>query len=354
MLQRSGLDDAPREERVLADLPPDNWPEARRRHAVLVRYMRKVSPTIDDAKRSAAAMGVTTRTLYRLVHSYKELRADLKRRQSRRGKHSVVRAEVDGIVAATIRDLGPTATDVAVHDEATRRCHAAGLTAVSHNSIRRRRARVSEPIDLARRLGLEFDLIVDCSRFTFDVVARGEPARPATLAAVFTGRSGELMAWNVFAGRPDVADLTALLEAAGTCRPDRTTPTLIVAAVSSARRELERSGDALAQNGLQLDRTPSIRLRDGAAIVPAIGLSIGRIPFAPMRKTEAGQDAPSIPLHLAREILARLIGKPATDLPPHSDPDQGAGISASPTVDEAHSAPDVIDTAIMQAAQVDD
>lgn len=162
------------------------------------------------------------------------------------------------------------------------------------------------------------------------------------------------MAWNVFAGRPDVADLTALLEVAGTCRPDRTTPTLIVAAVSSARRELERSGDALAQNGLQLDRTPSIRLRDGAAIVPAIGLSIGRIPFAPMRKTEAGQDAPSIPLHLAREILARLIGKPATDLPPHSDPDQGAGISASPTVDEAHSAPDVIDTAIMQAAQVDD
>lgn len=319
------IDRAPGEAEALVDLPPENWMEARRRYAVLSEYMKIRRPTGDDLRRAARRLDISDKTFSRLVTARRALQQGRRRPSSRRGLHSTVPPETDAIIRQVIDELGPTATDMAVHAEASRRAREAGHPAPSTNAIRSRRGRAKGPVDLRARLKVDCDEIIDCCPFSFDVIDAGRAPRPAIFTALISASTGKLLAWALHAGLPSPDQLIGMLRDA---RNHSAIEDRVLAPTWQAQRLLADDDEALAAAGYRLARVPSVRLRPGGAIVPTLGRAIGRAPFAPLRSpNHPGADV-VIPLELARRVVERELDPPTAAVA--SSPSEGTTAAADP------------------------
>lgn len=303
------MDRAPDEAEALVDLPPEKWMEARRRYAVLTEYMKIHRPTGDDVRRAARRLNISTKTFGRLIAARTALLDGKRKPSSRRGLHSTVAPETAAIIRQVIDDLGPNATNMAVHAEAGRRAADAGLPVPSTNAIRSRRGRTAVPVDLRVRLRLECDEVVDCCPLNFDVTDGEDAPRPAVFAALLAASDGGLLAWGLHAGSPSQEQLLDMLRGA---RDDHPLHERVLAATRSAHRLLAGDEEALAEAGYHLAEIRSVRLRSGAAIVPSLGRTIGRAPFAPLRRLDKPAPDMVVPLELARSVAERELGPSAT------------------------------------------
>ena len=310
------------EARVLAELPPSSWPKTRRRLAAVAEYLQIAEPSVEDVKRYASQLGVSPVTFNRVIAAHRALQKGGEPKRSLRGQHRSLPRGTATIVEEVIAEFGPNATDAAVHAEAERRASAGGLPAASPNAIRTRRGRGRQSVDLRSRLQLDFDAIIDCCPFTFDVEDGSGDQRPAVLAALIAGGDGEICGLSLHAGFPTDAELVALAAHGRTAARLRDVEAPVLLATWTARRELESHRTALANAGYSLGNAQSVRLRGGSAITPVIGRSVGRARFAMFRQFDGPSSDVVVPIELARRVLAHGLGQPigrsADEVEPHS------------------------------------
>ena len=328
------------EETTLATLPPTRWAEARRRLAELARYDAIDDPSGDDAHRAADRLGLTTRSFYRLAATYREARRGRARAGSRRGRHSVVDARTDRVVAGVIRDLGRSATDAAVLVEAVARCLREDVPAPSMTAVRTRTGAGHVTVDLRRRLDREGDLMLDACGLDLDVLVTDPSGRDAAVGAVLVtlhrARDGRLLAHALHAGPPSTADLVRVV-AAGS--PDRSAAeavgTASLVATSPARETLGVVAMDLETAGIRLDPAAGI-LRAGAIAVPVLGRRLGRIALSP-RRSQPGTPELAVPIGVARavvdDILRALPGPSEHDAAGRPPPPYASGARLSALAD---------------------
>jgi hypothetical protein len=309
------------EARVLAELPPTSWPRTRQRFAALADYLRIASPTAEDVRRHASRLGVSPVTFQRVIAAHRALQTGREPKRSRRGLHRSLPPATAAIVEDVIAELGPNATDAAVHREAERRAIAKGLPVASPNAIRTRRGRGPQSVDLRSRLQLDFDAILDCCPLTFDVVDGSGEQRPAVLAALIAGADGEICGISLHAGFPSGTELVALAQRARTLARLRDVEAPVLVATWTARRELNGHRTALVDAGYVLGDASSVRLRGGSAITPVLGRSVGRAPFAMFRRPDGPKSDVVLPIDLARRVLAYGVDCPIDGVPDGVEPD---------------------------------
>ena len=291
-----------REVALLADLPPSNWSGALRRKEVLDAYHRLEAPTVRDAERHAELLDLNPRSFYRLIRAYDDIgRAGVAVR-SKRGMTRSLPADASTIIEQVRGELGREVPDRMIHLEVARRCAAAGLPVPSSNAVRTRD--MPSQVDLRIRLRRRFSFVIDACPLDLDVFDEGTSprcVRPAWLTCLLEGGSGGILAHRVTAGEPAPRDLLEMLETIRSTGPSGSTllatgglPTKLAASASSD------DPDPV------LDEPMSRGLRPGAAMVPALGLKIGRVSLQ-SRRRKAMPDGTAVPLGTARRVVAHLL-----------------------------------------------
>ncbi len=287
--------------KLLGALPPTKWRDALNRLAAVDDHMRIRDPDAEDVATSARALGLSTRSFYRLIRDRKAAASTSSAsRRSMRGMHRSLAPRIEDVIAETRGAMGAEAADGAVHREVVRRCHAADLPPPSYSAVRTRANAAT--VDLCVRLGRLCDVVVDTCAMDLDVVSHepGQGGDVAHFTAVLAARNGDLLAHIVTAGHPKADDVFGILPAA----THRVSGTMLATGRTAAL--LAPLAEDIGNRGLHLDLARSAGLRPGVASIPAVGRRIGRIELLPRRETLHEPDD-AVPLRLASAVVAMLV-----------------------------------------------
>jgi hypothetical protein len=291
-----------REVALLANLPPSNWSEALRRMEVLDAYRQIEAPTVRDIERHAELLKLNPRSFYRLIRAYDDLGRAGSARQSKRGTTRSLPADASAIIEQVRGELGREVPDRMIHLEVAKRCVAAGLPVPSSNAVRTRD--MPSQVDLRIRLRRRFSFVIDACPLDFDVFDEGPPTRcvrPAWLTCLLDGADGGMLAHLVTAGEPAPQDMVEMLEAVRSSAPSGST--LLATGELHAKLAAVVTTDDLP---LVLDVPMSRGLRPGAAMVPALGLKIGRMSLH-SRRRKAMSEGTAVSLGMARRVVEHAL-----------------------------------------------
>ncbi|MBN8814548.1 MAG: hypothetical protein J0J06_03760 [Sphingomonas sp.] len=261
---------------LVADLTPRNWSETRRRADVLEAYLAIERPSVEDAMRAGAAMGIGLQPFYRIATLYKASGSPRHTIETRGGGGRLDDA-LDGIVADAVRAAGPGAPLAAIIRQVESLCAAAGLANPSANAVKSRIARMDAAMarapDVARALRRKGDLVLDAAGVDILLDMPGGP-QPAALAVVVCIPTGRILAHRLVAGRPSAIDLADLIapELGAAGGPRRTL--LVTKDLADVPGELVAQ---LSEHGIALDLAGSRQLGTGSALHAVFGSRIGKV-----------------------------------------------------------------------------
>jgi hypothetical protein len=285
---------------LLASLPPAAWKETLRRLEVLRSFKSIQAPTRSDVEDHAARLGIDVRTYYRLIRAQDELKRGAPIRKSRRGTRRFLPPETERIIDEVLAELGHEIPDRIILIEVARRCREASLPAPSAGALRTRSAPAR--VDLRIRLRRRFDVILDACPCDLDVLSEdGAAPAVAWFAALLRGSDGSMIAHAVTAGSPTATQAAALVELAGRHQD----PDGVLVATGDLQGTTSLA-DTARPHGLRFDAAASMGLRPGAALMPVMGLKLGRLSFQARRRTIHDKDV-AVPLEIARDVVDHLL-----------------------------------------------
>lgn len=291
-----------RETALLAGMAPSRWHEALRRIGVVRSYCALTAPNGKDAQRHADELKLDVRSFYRLVRAYEDLREHAVPKRSKRGTTRSLSSDAERIISEVRAELGREVPERLVHAEVANRCRTAGLPVPSVSALRTRDA--ASRVDLRIRLRRTFDVVIDSCPLDVDVTDaenHGDEERVAWLTGLLDGATGTRLGHVVTAGVPSERDLLFCLGVAH-LQGEEDVDLLATGGLMQTLQPVDR---ILATRGLRLDAAASHGLPPGSALVPALGLKVGRISLLPRRKAPCG--GRSVPLSSARRVIDKLL-----------------------------------------------
>lgn len=280
----------------LAEMPASQWEEAKRRIAVVRRYIREGDNSMATSAKYEASLGLRRGMFHRLVRMVKGWDAAPERTRLRpRQAPSDVAAEAAAREAVERAGLSATleeAINTAIVIAAERRSPPPTMGALRH-------AHASVPAGpgIASRLGLTGGLALDSSAIAARVTQDdGSPAL-AVLTAIVDTKSGRFATWSVTAGPPMPMVVGSMLDdlPQGSNGMSMTVSTEIQGAF---REMLEQHGFPLTVD----------RIRTGTIIRAAIGARLGRIAILPrLLFRGGGAELPIVELTDLSGVVAELL-----------------------------------------------
>lgn len=265
----------------LAELPPTKWTEAKRRVAVVRRYLAVPDPSITDQARFADEIGVGFAMFHRIVRTVREWDAlpDAARPHAHRRSVDPDSAE---LARTAVGLAGPEATQEAAYAKAVDLGRTRGVPPPGRQAVQTayRRARAGDA--LAIRLGIDAEFVVDASPLGAATPREDGRAAGAVLSAIVDVAEGRLVRWMVTAGRADAPALRDLVRQS----PLRGHASVGIASILPANE--------LTDLRKELGLRPSRALRGGSVLSAALGERLGRIPLLP--RTDPERPARGLPL----------------------------------------------------------
>lgn len=282
---------------VMADMSPSTWPEARRRLALVRRYVEGGERSAVEAERLAREAGIGRSLFYRLVRIY-ETHSPLQKpspRNDRCATPAVSDPTADAISEAIAR-LGPAATQAKTLRAATALCQARGQPLPTPRMVRAAFTKELAGKDLALRFGTTARLAVD--RTMLDIVLdTADGFAGAQLTCLIDLENGRVIRQQVTAGPPAFDDVAELLTVVGDCD----------GVVLSASDDVLHELTARALSGQGASAPQMSRWRTGAVVRACLGLRLGRVSLLERSPDPAGVEAVDLETarHVVRELLRR-------------------------------------------------
>lgn len=306
-------------EEQLVGVPPHLWPQTLERAAVIAKYLKIANPTVADVDEHARQLGIRRRYFYVLVRIFRERQAARKMDVDKQYKRAAIDPEASATVAEVIAELGPDAKLAHVVEEVQRRCRDRGITLPSPTTIRTRlnAARVANPGTHSLP-----DLIVDHCGLKLQASDPSGLVDTAVLTALIYTPTGGILGHYLGLGAPGATAMinaidNALSQPAGA---GHRAPLPVELRFHPDQDPIWNAIiDALQQGGIKpLPRELSDR-SSGRSITRALGLKLGRIPFAPRATFTAPKSVrgfgPPVPLDQARLTIAEILGQRNASLP---------------------------------------
>jgi hypothetical protein len=215
---------------------------------------------------------------YYLVQSYGSQRqaVSLRVRASNRSLHS----ETLDVVEETVARLGSTCSEAQIMRAVERECADRGLPLHSTGLVRRRVRRHRQK-DIARRLGINADLVLDACALEVNTCDEQGREAAASFTAVIDVKTGAILSHRVSQRCPSLEVsrqcIFGALEHSGSV-PDTIKQTPAVVPL------LDRE---LAGLGLTADNSPGRYVKSGMPLTVTLGAYIGRIPLWPRNRPYA-------------------------------------------------------------------
>lgn len=281
---------------VMADMPPSTWREARRRLALVRRYVDGGERSAAEAERLAREAGIGRSLFYRLVRIY-EARPSTRNATPVDGEgeaSSATNPTVEAISEAITR-LGAAATQAKTLRAASALCQARVQPLPTPRMVRVAFTRELAGKDLAARFGATARLAFD--RTVLDLVLETpEGITNAQLSCVIDLQAGRVVRHRVTAGPPALYDVAHVLAF------DEARDGLVVSASDEVL-----SGLAVRVLSAEVIPPPQLsRWRMGAVVRAALGLRLGRVNLLERAPApSSGSDA--VDLDTARQVVGELL-----------------------------------------------
>ena len=280
----------------LAEMPASQWEEAKRRIAVVRRYIREGDNSMATSAKYEASLGLRRGMFHRLVRMVKSWDSAPERTRLRpRQAPSDVVAEAAAREAVKRAGLSATleeAINTAIVIAAERGSRPPTMRALTHAY-----GSVPASSGIASRLGLTGDFAFDASAMAVRVMQEDRTCALAVVTAIVDAQSGRFASWRVTAGAPTPMLAKSMLaelppKAAGISM------TLPSGMLSGFRSLMEEHGASLTAD----------RITPGTIIRAAIGARLGRIAILPRLLTRGGgDDLPVVDLADLTGVVSELL-----------------------------------------------
>lgn len=279
---------------MLADAPPQNWEEARRRLAVVRRYLSGGPRSAAAADACAEEIGIGRSLFYRLARIYAAGVVDTERPRGRQPSDVA-----DDDTALAIARAGPSASPAQIYRTVVEMRCGQGRPPPSMRAVRASCARLLAGRSLSARLGLDADFAIDRAVLDLDLRASvgSDPPEAAQLVCLVDLRAGVISRHLLSAGDPAPECIVTLAEGGAPCG------SRIAVSASDPAIATDRLRTVIGTDGCVL--LPG-RWRVGTVIRATVGLRLGRLA---LRARPAGSDEPRpvVTSETAREIVDELV-----------------------------------------------
>lgn len=281
----------------LAELPPVQWAEAKRRHRILTRYLAGSDRTTEVADRYAKEMGVGRSLFYSLARVLRERRDDRSTKAFSRSSAKAVDPRTAAAVGDSMKALGAGARPTAVFAEARRLCIERGDPLPSKRQIRTRHVRPGAGKEAAARLRVDAHVALDAGMLALSIDDHLEP-KIAHLVTLLDLREGSVLDHLITAGVPTFRDALTLLNR----MPETEDPIRLVLPIERLTGPLHQH--LASRRSIRIVKVG--RLSPGSAVRAVLGDRLGRIPLL-RRSPSASATKTTSDLQTVRAVVARLI-----------------------------------------------
>lgn len=290
----------------LANSPPQEWATLIMRGPTIQRLANARKTKITEIQEEAAHLGISSRTLFRLISQRRRRLAGGSPRRPMTGMSYGLSEEKERVIADAIVNAGTDARLVDVYNEAVRLSEERYISAPSETSIRTRFGK-PRPANWRARLGISFDYVVDLCGLDLSVYRVAGERLPAHCFCLLDASNGKMLAHRLFAGTPDPTEMAEII---ADC--------LAARAIDSSNGVGVGFPPALARLAALINRSlpPSTMtclpmakaIRPGYVIKAAVGSRVGRVAIkcgTPERLPPAPWEP--VPFEIAALVIAHAI-----------------------------------------------
>ncbi len=277
---------------MLADSHPGKWDEARRRLAIVRRYLRQPDRSAAMAEQYARQAGIGRSLFYRLARTYAG---------SAKASDDVASMEdVDpsvNIMARAVESAGHSASPAQIYRTAAELSRVEGRAPPSRKSVRTHVANTLAGGSIAERMRLNADFAIDRAVLDLDVRHGTGPSEAAQLVCVVDLRRGAIVRHRLSAGEPGTDQAAQMADFDD---------------IASGRIALSESDPVLCSDPMRSAIAGSSgrlvvgRWHVGAAIRAVVGLRIGRVALLARVPGSAGRREP-VAFDTACQVLDELL-----------------------------------------------
>lgn len=289
---------------MLADSHPRKWDEARRRLAIVRRYLRQPDRSAAMAEQYARQAGIGRSLFYRLARTYagspRESRTVAPAEDAASKKDAASTEDVKptvNIMARAVEAAGHSASPAQIYRTAAELSRADGLTPPSRKWVRTHVANMLAGGSIAERMRLNADFAIDRAVLDLDVRSGTGPSEAAQLVCVVDLRRGAIVRHRLSAGEPGTEQVAHIAD----CDD-----------IASGRIALSESDPVLCSDPMRSAIAGSSgrlvvgRWHVGAAIRAVVGLRIGRVALLARVPGSAGRREPVV-FDTACQVMDELL-----------------------------------------------
>ncbi len=289
---------------MLADSHPRKWDEARRRLAIVRRYLRQPDRSAAMAEQYARQAGIGRSLFYRLARTYagsqQESRTVAPAEDAASTKDAASTEDVTptvNIMARAVEAAGHSASPAQIYRTAVELSRADGLIPPSRKSVRTHVANMLAGGSIAERMRLNADFAIDRAVLDLDVRSSTGPSEAAQLVCVVDLRRGAIVRHRLSAGEPGTEQVAQIAD----CDD-----------ITSGRIALSESDPVLCSDPMRSAIAGSSgrlvvgRWHVGASIRAVVGLRIGRVALLARVPGSAGRREP-VAFDTAWQVMDELL-----------------------------------------------
>jgi len=271
----------------LADAPIQLWPKLIDRYQILAPLAARTALTVADADEGARRLGVTRRRFYSQLAAFKVRSRHGVAYAYKTGRNRILSVEQDVAIQDAHDAVGDHARLTTIYAEVRRLCAIRQIPAPALTSVNTRLGHCPSPVDLGTCFNLAVPIAPDLAGLRIEVT-EGQAAEPARIAAIFCAATSRVLWHEVYLGMPPKDEL------AGDVRAQ------LIALCPKIEIALKSPSTPFEQWRVKSIRSSAIFRR-------AFGPIIGRLRIAFPGRITGGGRYPSVPLAVAREVIAEII-----------------------------------------------
>lgn len=280
---------------MLSETAPQYWDEARRRLAIVRRYVAQGDRSIAVVDEYARQAGIGRSLFYRLARIYSKGVAPLAGHDPK-GEAGKDPDPATDLTARAIEHAGPSASGSQVYRTVVELSKAEGIATPTPRGVRLRTVEMLAGRSIAARMGLVADFALDRAVLNLDV-GGGGPVRSAQLVCVVDLKRGTIVRHLLSAGTPSSDQVVSL------ARCDAVRGGLVAISQSDVSLFTEPVRSVLVEGS---GRLVIGRWKTGTAIRAVAGLKIGKVALL-ARIPKSPQSMTRVDFDTARHVIDLLL-----------------------------------------------